>query len=258
MTQGTVSGLSAMRQIASMSLRRARRGRMLWLSVAILALMVGSAVVSLVSGRGGLDFFDGMLDLMLRYLAPLVMLLHGASAVSEEVQARTITYLFSRPIPRWSLPMGKFGAAVVLGLVLLLTAAAATYFITMIGEPGALLPELGSLWRGLLAAALAVLLFGALATAFGTMVTGYSFVAALFYLLIVEVGLALAPGWLKVVAMTVHLRVVAGLYHPSTTLYMADPKLDPTISVAVLLTVTLLWLGVALTWVSSSEYRTDK
>jgi ABC-type transport system involved in multi-copper enzyme maturation permease subunit len=252
------SSVAAMRMIAVMSLRRARRGRMLWLSGAILLLVVGSAVISLVTGRGGLDFFEGVTDLMLRYLAPLVMLLHASSAVSEEVQARTITYLFSRPIPRWTLPMGKFAGAVLLGFAMLLPALAATYIITMLGEWYAFFPEIGKLWSGLVALALAVLLYGAVATAFGTMVTGYSFVAALFYVLIVEVGLAFAPGWLKVIAMTVHLRVIAGLYEPTTTLYMADPRLTLVASLPVVLAETLLWLFIALAWVGSSEYRTDK
>jgi len=254
----TPSSLGALRQIAWMSLRRIRRGRMLWLSVVVLALVVGGAGVSLITGRGGLDFFERLLDLMLRYIAPLVMMLHASSAVSEEVQAKTITYLFSRPVPRWTLPMGKFAGAVLLGLVLLVCATALLYFVTMLGEPDALMPEIGRLGRALAAVALAALAFGALATAFGTMVTGYSFVAALFYLLIVEVGLALAPGWLKVMAMTVHLRVVAGIYVPSTTLYMPDPRLVPSISLVVVLAETLLWLFIALTWVNSSEYRTDK
>jgi hypothetical protein len=58
--------------------------------------------------------------------------------------------------------------------------------------------------------------------------------------------------------MTVHLRVVAGLYVPTTTLYMADPNLTPVASLPVVLGETLLWLFIALAWVGSSEYRTDK
>lgn len=252
MTSPTVG--TAVRMIAGMSLRRARRSHTLWLALAVAVLLVGSAVVSLLVGGAGLDFFDDALDVLLRYVVPLVMLLLGSSAVSEEVQAKTITYLFSRPIPRWSLPLGKYVGAVLVGLVLLLPATALTYLITMFGEPGALLPEATRLLQGLLAVALAVLFFGAVAIAFGTMVTGYSFVAALFFLLIVEVGLSFAPGWIKVIVMTFHLRIVSGLYHPAA----GDPMLPGLLAALIVLLLTGLWLVVAASWVVSTEYRTDR
>ena len=252
------SGVAAIRMIAGLSLRRARRGRQLWLSVVLLVVAVVAAAASLAVGRGGLDLFDAVVDLTLRYVAPLLMLLHASSAVSEEVEARTITYLFSRPIPRWTVPAGKYLGAVTMGLALLGPGLILTYAITMLGERGLFVAELPHLVCSVVAAALAVLLFGAIATAFGTMVTGHSLVAAMFYVLIVEVGLAHVPGWLKVVAMTVHLRVVAGLYEPATTLHLRDPGLTLGISTPVILAEILLWLVVSFAWVGASEYRTDR
>ena len=67
------SSSAAVRMIAGMSVRRARRSRMLWLTVAVALLLVGSAAVSLLVGGAGLDFFDDALDVLLRYLVPLVM-----------------------------------------------------------------------------------------------------------------------------------------------------------------------------------------
>jgi len=252
------SGLAVARQIAAMSLRRARRGRTLWLSVVILGLVVASALASLLSGRGGVDYYRAALDLVLRYIVPFIMLLHASAAVAEEVQARTITYLFSRPIARWALPVGKYVGSLVLGLGLALPALVLVYVIGMLAEPAELWAELSQLGRGLVATSLAVVLYGAIATAFGTMVTSYSFVAALVYVLVVEVSFSFVPGWLKVVAMSVHLRVVAGLYKPETTLFMSDPSLSAAVALPVVLGEVLLWLMVAVTWVQSTEYRTEK
>src|SRR5215470_14840048 len=41
--------------------------------------------------------------LLLQVIVPLVTLVAGSAVVAEEIEDRTITYLFSRPIPRASL-----------------------------------------------------------------------------------------------------------------------------------------------------------
>lgn len=252
------SGLGAVRQIAGMSLRRTRRGGMIWLTVVVLGLLLLGTVAALISGKAGLEFFNGLLSVMLCYLTPLIMALHGSSAVSEEAQAKTVSYLFSRPIPRWSLPMGKYAGTVGLGLALLVPALVLLYVISMLGDTELFGSELPHLGMGVVAMVLAVLLYGAVATAFGTFVTSYSFVVALVYLLVVEVSCAFIPGWLKVVAMSVHLRVVAGLYEPKTTMFMQDPNLTAAVSIPVLLAEIVFWLFIAASWVQGAEYRTDK
>jgi ABC-type transport system involved in multi-copper enzyme maturation permease subunit len=247
-----------MRLVAGMSLRRAWRGRLIWLSLAVLVLLLGSALLALLSGNGGRDFFKGALDMLIRYLVPLLMALHGSAAVSEEVQGKTITYLFSRPIRRWALPMGKYLGSVGLGLVLFCPALVLTYVIAMLGEMELFGADLSRLGMGLVALCLAVLLYGAIATAFGTMASSYSFVLALVYLLVVEVSFSFVPGWFKVISMAVHLRVVAGLYVPKTTLFQADPKLTIPVALVAVGAELLMWLAIAISWVGSSEYRTDK
>jgi ABC-2 type transport system permease protein len=59
--------------------------------------------------------------LTLSILAPLAGLLMGSSVLSEDVESKTLTYLFTRPVPRWSMFLGRWAAsalivAVVLGL----------------------------------------------------------------------------------------------------------------------------------------------
>jgi ABC-type transport system involved in multi-copper enzyme maturation permease subunit len=257
-THDPPGGLESMRLLASLSLRRARRGRLFWLTAGILALPVAASLLALVSGHGGLPFFDQLLDVFLRYLTPFIMALHASATVAEEVQGKTITYLFSRPVARWTLPIGKYLGNLVFNMMLLLIALAAIYLLAMIGERGGLFLELPRLAMGLFAVALAAVLFGAMATAFGTMVTGFPFVATLIYILIVEVGFSFVPGWFKVTAMTVHLRAIAGLYHPKESMWLSDPQLTMAVSLPVVLTISAGWLLIAIAWVSSTEYRTDK
>src|SRR6185295_19318757 len=49
----------------------------------------------------------------LQVLVPVLALVAGSAAVAEEVEDRTITFLFSRPIPRAALLLGRWGAILV-------------------------------------------------------------------------------------------------------------------------------------------------
>jgi ABC-type Na+ efflux pump permease subunit len=62
-----------------------------------------------------------MLEIQL--VVPLVSLLLGSAVVAEEIEDRTVTYLFTRPIPRASLLLGRWAAALVVALVLLCASA---------------------------------------------------------------------------------------------------------------------------------------
>ncbi len=52
--------------------------------------------------------------MMLQIVVPLVALISGSAVVAEEIEDRTITYLFTRPIPRAALLFGRWLATVVL------------------------------------------------------------------------------------------------------------------------------------------------
>jgi ABC-2 type transport system permease protein len=57
--------------------------------------------------------------LLLQIIVPILGLIIGSAVVAEEIEDRTITYLFSRPIPRASLLVGRYMAAVLFLSVLL-------------------------------------------------------------------------------------------------------------------------------------------
>ena len=253
------SSTQALLLLAGLSLRRARRGRLLWLSAGVLALPVLAAGLALLSGQGGLGFYDKLLEALLCYLAPFIMAVNASATVAEEVQGKTITYLFSRPVARWTLPVGKFAGNLLVNAVLLLFAVVLAYLLSMLGEGARdLARELPRLGGGLLAMLLAAVFYASVASAFGAMATSYPFVATILYVLVVEVGFAHVPGWFKVIAMTTHLRVVAGIYHPAQSMFLSDPRLSLAISLPVVLGMSLLWLVVTIGWVGSTEYRTDR
>jgi ABC-type transport system involved in multi-copper enzyme maturation permease subunit len=248
--------LAVVRLFAGTSLRRVRRGRLVQVVAAILALPLLAGLVALLAGKGGAPFFEMLLAATLRYLLPSVMALFATASIAEEVQRRTITYLYARPIPRWTLPAGKYVGVVGVNLVLFCGAVALSYALCIGSDFGAGLPRLAA---GLGAVVLGVLHFGAVAAAFGAMATSYPFAAMLAYELLVDVGFGFIPGVFKALSAGVHLTVLAGLYKPHTdTFFMPDPRLTPAVSFVVLVGLTLIWLAVALGWAQSHEYRTDR
>jgi ABC-type transport system involved in multi-copper enzyme maturation permease subunit len=57
--------------------------------------------------------------LLLQIVVPIVSLIAGSAVISEEIEDRTITFLFTRPFPRAGLLLGRWGAtALILALLL--------------------------------------------------------------------------------------------------------------------------------------------
>lgn len=255
MTAQPPSGLTVAGVIARLSLRQARRGRLLRVTALVLCLPLLASVAGLLSGNAGASFFDTLVDLYLRYLIALVLALHASTSVAEEVQGKTITYLWSRPIPRWALPLGKYLSTVAVNAGLLLVSLCACYAVMLLGDPYALLDAIGKLARTGVAILLATAYFGALAAAFGAMVSSFPSALMMIYVLALEVGFSFVPGWIKTVSMTVHLRAIAGTYVPEHSLLVNDPQLTPAVSLPVVVVVTTVWLVIALSIAAGSEYR---
>lgn len=79
--------------------------------VAISTLIV---TVSHFEGPPPLDLLQGILwHLLVQIITPLVALIFGSAVVAEEIEDRTITYLFTRPIQRAAILVGRWLAALV-------------------------------------------------------------------------------------------------------------------------------------------------
>lgn len=64
------------------------------------------------TGAAGIAVHVGFL-LQLQVIVPVLALVAGSAAVAEEVEDRTITFLFSRPVPRASVLLGRWSAILV-------------------------------------------------------------------------------------------------------------------------------------------------
>jgi ABC-type transport system involved in multi-copper enzyme maturation permease subunit len=160
---------------ASMRVFDLSLGQMLWSRRTIFMLLVVGAPIFLalvtrvvqtagiaplrVNGArvGGAGIFGMMIwVLFLRFIVPVLGVFYGTSLIADEVEDKTITYLFTRPIQRGAVLVGKYLAYLACTVFVVLPSVMVVYFLIVpFGEIpatfGALLKDLGILGIGLAA-----------------------------------------------------------------------------------------------------------
>lgn len=252
-----VIGLGAATRVhMRMSWLRLRRGRVGWAVALLAALPLVYTIALALGGHWGRGLFDDVCELYFRFLVPFVPSLLLASAVAEEVEGKTFTFVFARPAPRGALVLGKWAAATLPGVVLLAPTLALIWVVAHVRFAGDMLGELPHLLRVEAAALLALAAFGALAAAVGALFSRHPLVAVLGYLVLIEAGLGSAPLVLNLVALTWHARNLAELPLPSVDgLALAVPAWASALWLAL---VTPGLLAVTMAGVRGAEYRTDR
>ena len=159
---------NASRRVFDLSL-----GEMLWSRRTIfMALVVGgpvllAAIVKVVEIFGmsalrvngqrvaGFGIFGVMIwMLFLRFIVPVLGVFYGTALMADEVEDKTITYLFTRPIPRGAVLFGKYLAYLACTMLVVLPSVMIVYFMLVPFNQlpatfGSLLVDLGLLGLGL-------------------------------------------------------------------------------------------------------------
>jgi ABC-type transport system involved in multi-copper enzyme maturation permease subunit len=138
-------------------------GQMLWSRRSVfLGLLVGAPIVLAVVVRifaiaGWLPIVNGsqvggpalfgvlMWLLFVRFVVPVLGVFYGTSLMADEVDDKTITYLFTRPVPRASVLLGKYLAYLACVVLLLLPSIIIIFFLVVpiggsIGQAFLLIP----------------------------------------------------------------------------------------------------------------------
>lgn len=191
---------NASRRVFDLSL-----GEMLWSRRTIfMALVVGgpvllAAIVKIIEVFGmsalrvngqrvaGFGIFGVMIwMLFLRFIVPVLGVFYGTALMADEVEDKTITYLFTRPIPRGAVLVGKYLAYLACTMLVVLPSVMIVYFMLV---PFNQLPAtFGSLLIDLGMLALGLAVYGGV----------FAFVGAYFKRPLV-IGLLFAFGWEQVV-----------------------------------------------------------
>lgn len=197
-------------------------GEMLWSRRTIfMALVVGapvvvSVVVRLVDASGvtplrvngvrvdGAALFGMMIWLLfLRFIVPVLGVFYGTALIADEVEDRTLTYLFTRPVARGAVLMGKYLAYLVCTTLVVLPSVTIVYFLLVpFRDVGATFMQL-VLDLAILAAGLAA--YGALFAWIGTLLKRPLLVGLVFAFGWEPIVL-LMPGYLKRFTLAFYLQ----------------------------------------------------
>lgn len=216
-------------------------------------LLVTPARLPMVNGArmNGTTIFGLMIWLLyLRFIVPVLGVFYGTSLIADEVEDKTITYLFTRPIPRGAVLVGKYLAYLVCTVLLILPSALIAYFVVgplgggNIGEGfPSLLSDLGMLAAGLAA-------YGALFAFVGARIKR-PLVVGLVYVFGFEPGVLIFPGYLKHASIAYYLQALVPHAMPNEEsvvsgilqLFNEIPSLATSLTSLAGITLVALWLA---------------
>jgi ABC-type transport system involved in multi-copper enzyme maturation permease subunit len=225
----------------------ARRTTLMALAATAPILLAIVARVTLSSGTAVLQINGRRIDseamfataislLYIRFIVPAIGMFYGTSLIADEVEEKTITYLFMRPIPRGSIVLGKYLAYVLCAISVVLPSAAIVFMVMVPFEDMAMLfrtfiGNLGVLALGLVA-------YGAV----------FLWTGAMFRRPLVG-GLLFVFGWEQLAV------VLPGYVGQLTIAHYLQPDMT---SVATLLLVTTAAVWLAMRTIERREYLLDR
>ncbi len=239
--------------------RRLVRGKRVWIGLTAVTLVSVAIVITryaadvdpevALNNGVGMGFFT-----LLVYLVPFLLC---SGAISEEVEARTLAFLTSRPAPRSTLALGKYLAGTVYGVTLIATGILTLHLAMFATEPTLLVENLSGTARMIGGAALLTALYGAIAAFWGALLPNAAGVASVAYLGIVEFGIGFLPERMRYPSMNFWGSELAGLdrggFQPDSV-----PELDPTIGLVPIGLELAIFLALTAVILTHSEFRFGK
>jgi ABC-2 type transport system permease protein len=220
---------------------------------------LGGAPVSVNSSSvSGPTIFGLMIwGLFIRFSVPVLGVFYGTSLIADEVEDKTITYLFTRPIPRGAVLLGKYLAYLVCTIFVVLPAVVLVWLLVVPlgGSLGTSFPDLVK-DLGLLALGLAV--YGALFAYVGAALKRPLLIGLVFVLGWEPVALVL-PGYLRHFSVAYYLQGLVPHAMPSDSpisllqdLFREVPTLAESLGWLAVIAVACLWLAART--VTKKEY----
>jgi ABC-type transport system involved in multi-copper enzyme maturation permease subunit len=250
-------------------------GQMLWSRRSIfLALLVGAPMamalaIRMVAATRGLPVINGaglngpalfgilIWLLFVRFVVPVLGVFYGTSLIADEVDDKTITYLFTRPVPRSAVLLGKYLSYLACVVLLVLPSVVVVYFLIVPigGHIGESFPSLAK-DLGMLVAGLAT--YGAVFAFVGARLKK-PLVAGLVFTFGWETTVLLIPGYLKWLSVAYYLQGLVPHAMPadssiSALLSVFQELPSVWVSVISLTGITVLGLWLAGLTVEKREY----
>jgi len=193
----------------------------------------------------------------LRFIVPVLGLFYGTSLIADEVEDKTITYLFTRPIPRGAVLVGKYIAYLACTTFVVLPSVVVVYLLVvpMRGSLGAAFPDL---LKDLLLLGLGLAVYGAVFAFVGAKFKRPLLIGLVFVFVWEQIVLAV-PGYLKQFTVMFYLQAIVphampadGFLSLAQGLFRQTPSLPVSLMWLAVIWAAALWLATRI--VARREY----
>jgi hypothetical protein len=199
--------------------------------------------------EGGTIFGLMVWILYIRFIVPVLGIFFGTSLIADEVDDKTITYLFTRPIPRSAVLIGKYMAYLVCTVLLVLPSVMLVFFLIVPTAGGSIATAFPSLLKdfGMLAIGLAA--YGAVFALVGTRIKR-PLIVGLVFAFGWEPAVLLFPGYMKRLTVAYYMQALVTHEMPqdsAVSLLMQVFREVPSVPVSLLalavITVGAVWFA---------------
>jgi ABC-type Na+ efflux pump permease subunit len=187
--------------------------------------------------------------LYIRFIVPVLGVFYGTALIADEVEDKTITYLFTRPISRSAVLLGKYLAYLVCTTLLVLPSVMIVFFVIVPVGGGSiaqtfpsLLADFGMLVAGLMA-------YGAVFALVGTRLKR-PLIVGLVFAFGWEPGVLFFPGYLKRATVMYYLQALVSHEMPQDSavamimqVFREVPALPTSLAGLVVITGLSLWFA---------------
>src|SRR5437867_5448422 len=192
---------------------------------------------------------------VIHFMVVFVSLFYGTALISEEVEGKTLTYLFLRPIPKPAIMVGKYLALVWTSVLLVLPTVVFSYLILYLRDD--LRPfweDVGVLGKDMGIVFLALLAYGAFFSLLGAWLK-HPILAGLIYSFGWEGLVSYLPGFTRKLTVTHYIQSIFPHENaPASLAMLFGERTQAPEAVSMLLLMTALFLAAACLVLREKEY----
>lgn len=228
-----------------------------WVLIALALAGASHLYLSFVRNADPFETYSRVSDYFVYRLIPLVAAVYSVAVVGQEVSQRTIVYLLTRPVPRWTLYLARVGASITA------TAAVSVFVVFILSAavngPGRVVA------RGVPGDVLGAVVGSFAYVAFFTLLSLWinrAMVAMLLYAFGLETAAANMPGDMGYLSIKNYLTVIAdkpvlqtgNRFVDSVASQNALAEMTRSTALPIMVIATVVCLTLGAWWFSNFEY----
>ncbi len=227
----------------------------LTLSIAIIGRLIMSFHWIRVPFTPEQVFGSLMSTAVIHFLVTFVTLFYGTALISEEIEGKTLTYLFVRPIPKPVIMAGKYLALIWISSLLVIPTVIFSYAILYIGpDMRPFMSDVTLLAKDIGILFLALLTYGAMFALIGACLK-HSILAGLVYAFGWEGIISYLPGFTRKLTITHYVQSVFPHEDNAGAIAMLIGERTPPLeAVLTLILLMALFIGTASLVLREKEY----